>query len=209
MLSRWWARALMGAVSGLLLAVAFPPLGWWPTAVLAVALLTVACLRARIWQGVIAGGLSGLVFFALLMPWLRVIGDEAWIGLSVYCAAWIALVGAGTAALTRLRWWPLLVPCLWVLEESLRDRIPWGGFPWGRLAYSQADAPYSWISRLGGMPLLTLWVAALGVLIVLAALHVRRDRRRAWVDVLLIAVLLISGRSLSLYSPNGTRCVLA
>lgn len=201
MLSRWWARALMGAVSGLLLAAAYPPLGWWPAAVLAVALLTVACLRARIWQGVLAGGLSGLVFFALLMPWLRVIGDEAWIGLSVYCAAWIALVGAGTAALSRLRWWPLLVPCLWVLEESLRDRIPWGGFPWGRLAYSQADAPYSWISRLGGMPLLTLWVAALGVLIVLAALHVRRDRRRALVAVLLIAVLLIAGRSLSLYSP--------
>jgi apolipoprotein N-acyltransferase len=160
MLSRWWARSLIGAASGASLASAFPPLGWWPMAILAIALLTYACWQARLWQGLLAGGLSGFVFFMLLMPWLRVIGPEAWIGLSLYCAAWIALVGMGTALVTRLRWWPALVPALWVLEEALRDRIPWGGFPWGRLAYSQADAPFAWISRLGGMPLLTFWVAA-------------------------------------------------
>jgi apolipoprotein N-acyltransferase len=48
MLNRWWARALIGAVSGALLALAFPPLGWWPMAILAVALLTYACWQARL-----------------------------------------------------------------------------------------------------------------------------------------------------------------
>lgn len=201
MLSRWWARALMGAISGVVLSCAFPPLGWWPMAILAIALLTFACWQARLWQGLVVGGASGFVFFMLLMPWLRVIGAEAWVGLSLYCAAWIALVGMGTSMMTRLPWWPVLVPAVWVLEESLRDRIPWGGFPWGRLAYSQADAPYSWISRLGGMPLLTFWVAALGTTLVAALIFARRDRRAfRWAVVGIIGVLVV-GRVVGIYSP--------
>ena len=202
MLNRWWARALIGAVSGALLALAFPPLGWWPMAILAVALLTYACWRARLWQGLLAGGLSGFAFFMLLMPWLRVIGPEAWVGLSLYCAAWIALVGMGTALATRLRWWPALVPALWVLEEALRDRIPWGGFPWGRLAYSQADAPFAWISRLGGMPLLTFWVAALGTSLLAIILYSRRDRRTFRAAIVGFVLLIVVGRALAMYSPE-------
>jgi|LakMenEpi03Aug12_release.lakeMendotaPanAssembly.Ray.scaffolds.fasta_scaffold16887_5 apolipoprotein N-acyltransferase len=202
MLSRWWARALTGAVSGASLASAFPPLGWWPMAIVAVALLTYSCWQARWWQGLVAGGLSGFVFFMLLMPWLRVIGTEAWVGLSLYCAAWIALVGMGTALATRRRWWVVLVPSLWVLEEALRDRIPWGGFPWGRLAYSQADAPFAWISRLGGMPLLTFWVAALGTLLLAVILYARLDRRASRTAAVGFVLLLIVGRVLAVYSPE-------
>lgn len=201
MLARWWARLLLGGAAGLLLAAAFPPLGWWPLAVLGIALLTGACRGAKAWQGFLAGTACGLALFLLLMPWLRVIGDEAWIGLSAYCAAWIGLVGLGTAVLTRLRWWPVLVPALWVLQEALRDRVPWGGFPWGRLAYSQADAPFAWVSRLGGMPLLTFWVALLGTTLLVTALAVRRDRRRAVRGALAFVLVLVIGQLLALYSP--------
>jgi len=201
MLSRWWVRLFMGAVSGALLASAFPPLGWWPLTIPAISLLTYACWQAKLWQGLVAGGASGFVLFMLLMPWLRVIGAEAWVGLSLYCAAWLALVGMGTSVMTRLRWWPALVPAVWVLEEALRDRIPWGGFPWGRLAYSQADAPYAWISRLGGMPLLTYWVAALGTSLLAVIVFARRDRRACRMSILGIIVLLVVGRALAVYAP--------
>jgi apolipoprotein N-acyltransferase len=50
----------------------------------------------------------------------------------------------------------------WVAIEALRDRWPWGGFPWGRLAMSQAQAPaLRWVS-LGGPPLLTFLIALAG-----------------------------------------------
>lgn len=201
MMTRWWARVILGVLSGALLASAFPPLGWWVCAPIAVALLTYACWRARLWQGTLAGAAMGLVYFMLLMPWLRVIGNEAWIGLSLYCAAWIALVGLGTATLTRYRWWPLLVPALWVLEEALRDRIPWGGFPWGRLAYSQADAPYAWISRIAGLPILSFWVAALGTAFLALVLTSARNRRGAMVAALAIIGLVVAGRTVAVYSP--------
>ena len=202
MLTRWWIRVALGALSGAVLATAFPPLGWWPSAVIAVLIMTFGAYRARFWQGLLVGGVAGFVFFLLLMPWLTVIGSEAWVGLSMYCAAWIALVGVGTSVVTRLRWWPLLVPCVWVLEEALRDRIPWGGFPWGRLAFSQADAPYAWVSRIGGLPLLTFWVAALGTFLLAAMIKFRHNRRASALAILAIIVLVVIGRSLALYSPQ-------
>ncbi len=202
MLNRWWSRLLMAAASGAALAAAFAPLSWWPAAILGVALMTRACWRATAWQGLAAGGVSGAVFFALLMPWLRVIGDEAWVGLSLYCGAWIALVGLGTALVTRLRWWPIAVPLLWVLEEALRDRIPWGGYPWGRLAFSQAEAPYAWISRIGGLPLLTFWVAALATLLLAAVLELRRNRRASVLALVVLLVLVVVGRGFALYEPK-------
>ncbi len=200
-MTRWWVRMLAGAAAGALLSAAFAPLSWWPAAILGVALMTLACLRASAWQGLVVGGAAGFMFFALLMPWLRVIGNEAWLGLSLYCAAWIALVGLCTAIVTRLRWWPVFVPLVWVLEEALRSRIPWGGYPWGRLAYSQAEAPYAWISRLGGLPLLTFWVAALGTLLLVAVLEGRRNRRVSLAALIVLIVLVVLGRSLALYAP--------
>lgn len=201
MIIRWWIRVLAGALSGALLAAAFPPLGWWVVAPFSIALLTLACWRARWWHGALAGAAMGLVFFLLLMPWLTVIGIEAWVGLSLYCAAWIALVGVASAALTRLRLWPVLVPAAWVLEEALRDRIPWGGFPWGRLAFSQADAPYAWISRLGGMPLLTFWVAALGSTLLALFLASRVSRRTSAFAVIALIALVAGGRVVAEYAP--------
>ena len=39
---------------------------------------------------------------------------------------------------------------LGILEEAVRDRVPFGGFPWGRLAFSQADSPLRWFAKLPG-----------------------------------------------------------
>ena len=43
--------------------------------------------------------------------------------------------------LRRLPAWPVWVAAAWVAQEALRDRVPYGGFPWGRLAFSQAQSP--------------------------------------------------------------------
>jgi len=58
---------------------------------------------------------------------------------------------------------------LWVLQEALRDRTPFGGFPWGRVAFSQGDSPLLMLAALGGAPLVTFGVAVVGGLLALAA----------------------------------------
>jgi apolipoprotein N-acyltransferase len=67
----------------------------------------------------------------------------------------------------------------WVAQEAARDRSPFGGFPWGRLAFSQADSPLLRLAALGGVPLVTFTVAAVGGLLALAA---HTTPRSLWSD---------------------------
>jgi apolipoprotein N-acyltransferase len=74
-------------------------------------------------------------------------------------AVMFALLVIGQRLLLNLRAWPVAVAGWWVAAEALRDRSPFGGFPWGRLAMSQASAPTApWVA-VGGAPLLTFLVA--------------------------------------------------
>ena len=67
---------------------------------------------------------------------------------------------------------PLVVALAWVGQEALRDRIPYGGFPWVRLAFSQADSPLGRLAALGGAPAVTFAVALAGGLLAAAAYRV-------------------------------------
>ena len=64
-----------------------------------------------------------------------------------------------------------------MLQEAARDRFPFGGFPWARLAFSQANSPLRWFAALGGAPLVTFVVALGGAGLGLA---VRRVGPRSW-----------------------------
>ncbi len=167
---------LVAAVAGACLAAAFPPIGWWPLAVVAIALMTWACYRQRVRWGLLLGLCSGVVFFAFLVRWIAVVGPDAWLLLTLYSGVWIGLAGAATAVVTRLSWWPLWVGVVWVAQEALRDRIPLGGWPWGRLAFSQSDAAWLDASWWGGTALLTFLVATGGALALWGVLHLRAGR---------------------------------
>lgn len=80
-------------------------------------------------QGAWSGFAFGLPFFLFLLKWLHVVGWDATIGLAFIQALFVALLGAAFAVATRLPAWPLWGACLWVTEEFLRDRLPFGGFP--------------------------------------------------------------------------------
>ena len=122
---------------------------------------------------------------------MRVIGDDAWLLLVGVFALCIGLVGAGVAATSRLRVWPLAVPLMWVLSEALRDRVPLGGFPWGRLAFGQTATSLTPYAALGGAPAVTFAVSLLGALLAFAWLERRRPRAAvaALVGVALVSTL--------------------
>ncbi len=171
--------AVLAAVgAGVLLWLAFPPVGFGPSAAGGVALLTAALWRARLRRGLGLGLLAGLVFFALLLEWMRVIGPDAWLLLTLLCASWIALLGMGTALVTRLPLAPVWVGSLWVLDEALRARIPFGGFPWGNLAFGQPDSTLGDWASAGGTPLVTFAVALVGASVVSAVLALRAGQWR-------------------------------
>ena len=156
-----WALPLALA-SGLLLAVAFPPFGVWPLAFVSPALLVVA-LSGRSLRGAFTVGLVfGLAFFILLLVWVVNLAWFAWIALAIASALIFAVFAVAQRLLLNLRYWPLAVAGWWVAAEAFRDRWPWGGFPWGRLAMSQAGIPTQGWAAIAGAPALTFMVALVG-----------------------------------------------
>lgn len=170
-------RSALAALCGLALAAAFPPYGVWPLSVAAVAGLALLTRGRSARQGAWLGFAFGLPFFVWLLVWLRVIGWDAVVGLSVIEAAFVAVLGAGLAVTSRLRAWPLWGACLWVAEELARDRLPFGGFPWGRLAFANTATPFTPLAALGGAPLVTFAVALCGSLLAACAVAVWRLRK--------------------------------
>jgi apolipoprotein N-acyltransferase len=109
----------------------------------------------------------GLVFFGVMLVWTSTIaGSLAWFALTLLESLFTLLLGIALTAVLRLPAWPLWAATVWVGEEALRDRLPFGGFPWGRLAFSQGHTPLTPLASWGGAPLVTLGVAALGALLV-------------------------------------------
>jgi len=193
------ARIAGAALSGALVAVAFPPYDLWPLAPVGVALLTLLCTGLRVRHAAVLGLVHGLATFLPLISWMTVIGPDAWVLLSLLEASFLALLGAVLPAALRLPGWPVWVACLWVAEEAARSRLPFGGFPWGRLAFAETAAPFTPYAGWGGAPLVTFVTALSGALLAAALLHVRTARRSA--GLLLVAALAVPGAGLLL--PTG------
>jgi apolipoprotein N-acyltransferase len=174
---RHWRASLLAAAAGLVLAAAFPPYDVWPLSLPAVAALSLLTRGRTGRQGAWLGFAFGLPFFLGLLNWLRVIGWDVTVGLSVLEALYVALLGAGLALTSRFRLWPLWAACLWVAQEWARDRVPLGGFPWGRLAFANTAGPFTPLAALGGAPLVTFAVALCGALLACAALAAHRAWR--------------------------------
>jgi apolipoprotein N-acyltransferase len=128
--------------SAVLLWCAFPPVGWWGAAWIALAPLFGLVRSRRSRAGVYLGAwVGGLVFWLLAIHWVRLTDETAWLAWIVMALAlsawWPGFVALARLAVLRLGL-PLMVaaPILWVGLEYLRAHA-FTGFPWYYLAHSQ------------------------------------------------------------------------
>jgi apolipoprotein N-acyltransferase len=189
---------------------AFPDLGWWYAAAPGIALLFLAMRRDSARWNALLGLLWGLAFFVPHLTWAdEAVGVVPWLALSVAEAGFIALFGAawswarrGEAVWRRASLQLVVFTVLWVAVEELRSLWPFGGFPWGRLAFSQADSPVLALARLGGAPLVSGAVVAAGAALALAWLAARRFALLAVIGRVGLAVGLVV---VGLLVPMGTQ----
>jgi apolipoprotein N-acyltransferase len=175
--TRW--AALLAVAGGLLGVLAFPRFGFWPLAIVSVAILSVAVDGRRSRTAAWLGYLYGLAFMVPLASWVSLnVGPAPWLILCAASAAFFAALAAALPLLARLPLRPLWVGAAWVLMEFFRARYPFGGFPWGRLAFSQAESPLRWFAALGGAPLVAfaVGVAGGGLAMVVTDLRFRSKR---------------------------------
>jgi apolipoprotein N-acyltransferase len=168
---------VLAAAGGALLWLAFPSWNLWPLAVVGPALLSLACHGRSLIRASALGGVFGLTFMLPLLSWSGIfVGSWPWIALSVSQAVFYAVLAAGLAAVGSLRAAPLWSAALWVAMEAGRSRWPFGGLPWGRLGFSQADSPLAQLAAFGGVPLTSFAVAVTGSLLASVILQRRRPR---------------------------------
>lgn len=218
-------RLVVAVASGLLTAQAFPTHDVWWLAPVGVALLSAVTVGTRWRLAGLLGLAHGLGFFLPTLSWSGVyVGNLPWIALSTLEALYLAVMCAVTTVVQR----PLLgsrlrplayaaVPLAWVLQEWARSTTPFGGFPWARLAFSQADSPLAPFARFAGAPGLTFAVASLGVLLHVVAgeltHRVGRPRRggpaayRSLGAVLAVLGLVPLGLAVATTPPTGGRAV--
>ena len=115
--------------------------------------------KHTIWSSLV----FGFTFNAVLLHWTSTfVGSTPWIilsfGLSVLYAP-LALIS---------RWGIGAYPFIYIVLEEIRNRFPFGGFGWARIAYSQPDAPYASIAARGGAIALSSMVVLLGSFILFA-----------------------------------------
>lgn len=172
-------RLAAGLLSGGLLCLAFPTFDVWVAAPLALALLAWALTGLGVRRGALVGFAAGLAFFVPTLSWSGIyVGALPWLALSVLQALFVALLGAVYGGLTRrpARVAPLVFAVAWVVSEGLRARLPYGGFPWVKLAFGQADSPFGRLVALGGAPFVGFVIALCAGLLALAV-----TRGVAWV----------------------------
>ncbi|CAN3129436.1 apolipoprotein N-acyltransferase [Mycobacterium sp. smrl_JER01] len=160
-----WHLVTTAIAAGLALCVSFPPFGWWFAAILAFALFGWVLSRGAT---TVAGGagyglLFGLAFYVPLLPWISgLVGAVPWLALSVAQALFPALFGSVAVAVRKLPGWPLWFAGLWSAQEWLKSTVPFGGFPWGVVGFSQTDSPLLPLASLGGAPLVSFATVLLG-----------------------------------------------
>ena len=168
---------LLSALSGVLLSAAFEPVGKWWVAPIALAVHMYALTLTQ--KKVLSVFIFAATLNLIVLHWSSTfVGSVPWLilalGLSVLYLP-LSLVS---------RWGMSSYPLIFILLEEVRNRFPFGGFGWVRVAYTQADAPFAKIAAIGGASALSALTILLGLIIFYAS-------NKKWSAVTLLPFLLL------------------
>jgi apolipoprotein N-acyltransferase len=124
------------------------------------------------------------VGFGLLVHWVSVVAPVAWPALVAIMVVWRIGLGLILRVLLQRHFAMLTIPAAWIVCEWIQTHVPWGGFPWGRLAY---------IGGLGWLTRGAVWWGTDGLAALCVALGVAlwRITQRAQWSVARLAVCAI------------------
>ena len=164
-------KTLLALVAGVLNALSFAPIAWWPLGVVSFAVLfsiwLVASPRSAAWYGFV----FGLGMFGVGISWMYIsihtfggmpplIAGLCIFLLVVFMSLYPALCGGVQSLFSN--WYAtarlvLLMPSIWVVTEWLRGWL-FTGLPWLSTGYAYLDTPLSNYAPIGGVYLLSLIV---------------------------------------------------
>ena len=145
-------RIPVGVLGGLLSSFAMPRENIWPLIFVSVALILVSIRGLRFFAAAFVGFSSGVAFYMSQIEWISLyLGPVPWIALSVMEALIFALGAAVIASVWSFLthtlsgklasfWIALAIATVWTAREWVAINIPYGGFPWSRVAQALSDS---------------------------------------------------------------------
>ena len=189
-------RNIFSIVAGALVAWSFYPHHWW-AAIVGIAVLMIALDSQSRRIRLKVTSLFAVTYFAFHVHWVSVLGNDAWLALSLLCALpW--LLFALLPIDSKSKWFNLQPAALVVVIEGIRGNWPWGGFPWGMLAYSQLDGPLVALSTIGGQALVS------GAVVACAAILIKMIKFRSLTSLLILILISITAASVEAFTPDGS-----
>jgi apolipoprotein N-acyltransferase len=171
-------RVLVATGAGVLIYLSGPPRTLWWLAPLGFAILGAVLYGRRARAGFGYTLCAGLGYLFPLLAWTgEYVGLVASVPLSIAEAVLMALAGAAIAAVSVLPAWPVWAALLWVAGEALRSVVPFGGFPWAKVAFTQPEGVYLPLAAVAGTPLMGLAVTMTGFGLAALVRNLLVDRR--------------------------------
>jgi len=127
------------------------------------------------WAGTHKRQLSDYLFFSFSLAiafwfsrinWVTLVGIDAYIALAFLMSI---IYGSFGYLMYKVRNLPLpfiSYGLIFISMEALTDYFPFGGFPWGKLAYDSADAPWANLMPYGSSPLVAASVLLIAALMI-------------------------------------------
>lgn len=198
-------RHATAALGGFLSSLAMPRENISPLIFLSVALILFSIRNLNFFAALGVGLTGGFAFYLSQIEWLSLyLGPVPWLALSTLEAIIFALGIASTAlvwnwldksitATNPLKglWVSLALALLWTAREWVSITLPYGGFPWSRLAQTQSETYLAKWVYLGGLGTLTFVVALLASLAVVSVITWKRNNLFPHPSVILIAALAL------------------
>ena len=159
-------KIFLGSVSGVLMARSFSYADTWILLPVAIAVWWASTHKRQLSDYLFISFSLSIAFWLARLSWLSLIGLDAYIVLALLMAL---ITGSAGYFMYKVKDLPL--PFVWyglifISIETITDYIPFGGFPWGKIAYDSADAPWANLMPYGSSSLVT------GAILLISALMI-------------------------------------
>ncbi|MGA1737670.1 MAG: apolipoprotein N-acyltransferase [Candidatus Nanopelagicaceae bacterium] len=175
----YFAAPLLGAIA----VGGFHPFEYWFFPLISISAVLFMAQKRVFRDRVIIFYLYGIGFLGPLLHWSSTyVGAVPWIILTLGFSVFFILLAFGYSEGHLL---PVAAASAFAVGEGLRAIVPFGGFGWGRVGFSQLEGPFQMWLRIGGVSLTGFMVA------LIAALLATKDRRSFLIVPIILAGILI------------------
>ena len=171
--TRRWTLSGLSVVAGCCVGLGFEPFNLWWLVPVAVAVFVCVNLASTPKVGLLRGYLFGFGFNTVAFHWVDVLGVAVLLVFVIWLAVWYALVGLVISLTRKTPVWGLTGVAAWMGAEWASSRWPFGGFGWGRLAFTASGTPID-----GLFPLIS--VTGVSCVIVTTGFLLAWGARRVW-----------------------------